>query len=153
MTKNKLTENKGLLIGVDLGIGKDTQCATLNLYYNETNHIIYQTSDKEQVMVLNEIAEEALTKRRKITDVLDNYMAFKNDDRKPDEKSETLDKIEKALKNGIWNGVPEHIQSVGLVYMLGKFYFTCFDENGKPTGSYALSEYKKTWWLEQDRSE
>lgn len=146
-------KDKGLLIGVDLGIGTDNQCATLNLYYNGTNHIIYQTCDKEQVTVLNEIAEEAMTKKRKITDIIDNYMAFKSGNPKPNEESETLDKIERALKNGIWNGVPEHIQSVGLVYVLGKFYFTCFDENGRTTGSYPLSEYNKTWWLKEDRSE
>ncbi len=64
-----------------------------------------------------------------------------------------LEVVERAIKNGIYNGVPEYISAVGLVYMLGRFYLTCFDENGKPDGSYLISEYKKTWWLKEDRSE
>ena len=61
--------------------------------------------------------------------------------------------VEKAIKSGIYNGVPEHIRAVGLVYMLGRFYLVCFDENGRTTGSYPLNEYKTTWWLKADRSE
>jgi len=61
--------------------------------------------------------------------------------------------VEKALINGIWNAVPEYIRAVGLVYMAGRFYLTCFDENGKTTGSYPLIGYKITWWLKKDRSE
>jgi len=47
-----------LLIGIDLAKEKDCQCAILNLYYNGTSHIIYQTTDKEQVAALNDIMKK-----------------------------------------------------------------------------------------------
>lgn len=63
--------------------------------------------------------------------------------------------VEKALKNGIYNGVPEYIGSVGLIYLpiFNTFAITCFDEHGKQTGCYPTREYKKTWWLRKDKSE
>lgn len=56
-------KDKVLIVSVDLGNGKDCQNAVLNLYYNETNHIIFETNDKEQVAVLNEIMKEEMKKK------------------------------------------------------------------------------------------
>lgn len=66
-----------------------------------------------------------------------------------------FDVVDKALKNGIYNGVPEYISAVGLVY-INNFYgfmLTCFNKNGKQTGCYPTSEYKKTWWLKENHEE
>lgn len=66
-----------------------------------------------------------------------------------------LEVIFEALKTGTYNGCGEH-HIVGLVYIGGmwnKYMLTCFDEQGKPNGSYPLDEYKKTWWLKEDKSE
>jgi len=63
---NNMSKAAVLLIGVDLGFGKDHQCATLNLYYNEIHHIIYQTTDEEQVTALNKIMEGVMKERTKL---------------------------------------------------------------------------------------
>lgn len=64
-----------------------------------------------------------------------------------------LEVVFKALTNGIYNGVPEHIEAVGLVIVFNNFALTCFDIFGNQTGCYPTNEYKKTWWLKKDKSE
>lgn len=70
----------------------------------------------------------------------------------------SLEVLDKAFKNGIYNGVPEHIRAVGLDYIndfyRNSFYaLTCFNNKGKQTGCYPTREYKKTWWLKPDKTE
>jgi len=59
------------------------------------------------------------------------------------------------IKNSIYNGVPEYIRTVGLVYMNDMYGFalTCFNEKAEQMGIYLASEYKLTWWLKEDKSE
>ena len=52
MSKN----NDFIQIGIDYsGADEDKHCAVLNLYYNDTNHLIYETFDKEQIKVLDNV--------------------------------------------------------------------------------------------------
>ena len=82
-----MSKDKVLLIGVDLGNEKDCQCATLDLYYKDTDHIIYQTTDKEQVVALNEILEDINAEKTKLQrlEAIDNA--------NPSEALECLEKI------------------------------------------------------------
>lgn len=51
MSKN----NDFIQIGIDYGGNEDKHCAVLNLYYNDTHHLIYETFDKEQIKALDNV--------------------------------------------------------------------------------------------------
>ena len=76
-----------LILGIDLGNGKDNQCAVINLHYNDIDHIIYETHDKEQVEALNRIAENVNKLRTALTELKDIKEA------KPSEAMERLERL------------------------------------------------------------
>lgn len=58
--------NDFLQIGIDYGgEDEDKHCAILNLYYNDTNHLIYETFDKEQIKALDNVLQNILKQQLK----------------------------------------------------------------------------------------
>lgn len=47
--------NDFIQIGIDYSGNEDKHCAVLNLYYNNTHHMIYETFDKEQIKALDNV--------------------------------------------------------------------------------------------------
>ena len=62
MNKN----NDFIQIGIDYsGTDEDKHCAVLNLYYNDTSHIIYETFDKEQIKALDNVLKNTFEQQVK----------------------------------------------------------------------------------------
>lgn len=132
-----------------------------DICFNEAKILDFIKEDLQRLEAIDNAnpseALECLHKIARKVELADNddYWEVRNAYAKVEQallKAQEQELVEQALIYGIWNAVPEQILSVGLVYMLGAFYLTCFDENGRTTGSYPISEYKQTWWLKKDRS-
>lgn len=90
-----MSKDTVLLIGFDSENETDYQCVTLNLYYNETDHIIYQATDKEQVAALNEIMGEVAKEKT----AMQRLEAIENSN--PSEALERLEKNRNAIPYAI----------------------------------------------------
>lgn len=59
--------NDFIQIGIDYsGADEDKHCAILNLYYNDTAHLIYETFDKEQIKALDNVLHNTFEQQRKV---------------------------------------------------------------------------------------
>lgn len=59
--------NDFIQIGIDYsGADEDKHCAVLNLYYNDTSHLIYETFDKEQIKALDNVLQNTFEQQRKV---------------------------------------------------------------------------------------
>ena len=59
--------NDFIQIGIDYsGADEDKHCAVLNLYYNDTSHLIYETFDKEQIKALDNVLQNTFKQQRKV---------------------------------------------------------------------------------------
>ncbi len=59
--------NDFIQIGIDYSdADEDKHCAVLNLYYNDTNHLIYETFDKEQIKALDNVLQNTFEQQRKV---------------------------------------------------------------------------------------
>ena len=59
--------NDFIQIGIDYSGDEDKHCAVLNLYYNDTGHLIYETFDKEQIKALDNVLHNTVEQSFKAT--------------------------------------------------------------------------------------
>ena len=57
MFKTNAMHGEKITIGIDLGINSDYCSAVLGIYYSDVYHLVYTTTDREQVEALNRILE------------------------------------------------------------------------------------------------
>lgn len=98
MSKEYLEFERPVLnLGINYAKNGDIQCAAINLYYNGINHIIYDTTDKEQVEALSKIMQ-AENKKQQDLQELEGYRKLMGSPMlKLVSEMETLSKCRKTL--------------------------------------------------------